>query len=83
MELFSHAIEEFDENITRICSTMKSAVEMAESGMNDDSTAQAAKILYELIAEVEDVTNPLDDVGSSISKAAKVLHKIEDITFRR
>lgn len=83
MELFSQAIEQFDDNIGRICSKMESAVSMAEYGMRDESTKQAANILYELIAAVKEVTNPLDDISSSISKAAKTLERTESIRFRR
>lgn len=83
MELFSQAIEQFDDNISRICTKLESAVSMAEHGMMDDSTKQAANILYELIATVKEVTNPLDDMGSSISKAAKTLERTENIRFRR
>lgn len=50
MELFSQAVEQFDDNIGRICTKMESAVSMAEYGMRDESTKQAANILYELIA---------------------------------
>ena len=52
MELFSQAVEQFDDNIGRICTKMESAVSMAEYGMRDESTKQAANILYELIAAV-------------------------------
>ena len=83
MELFSQAIEQFDDNISRICTKLESAVSMAEHGMMDDSTKQAANILYELIAAVKEVTNPLDDIGSSISKAAKTLERTGNIRFRR
>lgn len=62
MELFSQAVEQFDDNIGRICTKMESAVSMAEYGMRDESTKQAANILYELIAAVKEVTNPLDDI---------------------
>lgn len=83
MELFSQAVEQFDDNIGRICTKMESAVSMAEYGMRDESTKQAANILYELIAAVKEVTNPLDDIGASIFKAAKTLERTESIRFRR
>ena len=83
MELFSQAVEQFDDNIGRICTKMESAVSMAEYGMRDESTKQAANILYELIAAVKEVTNPLDDIGASISKVAKTLERTESIRFRR
>ena len=83
MELFSQAVEQFDDNIGRICTKMESAVSMAEYGMRDESTKPAANILSELIAAVKEVTNPLDDIGASISKAAKTLERTESIRFRR
>lgn len=83
MERFSMAIEAFDERIESICSRMEAAISMAESGMNDDSTKQAAEVLYDLISSVKSVTTPMDDVGSSISKGAKILKRAEDINYRR
>lgn len=83
MERFSMAIESFDERIESICSEMEAAISLAESGMNDASTKQAAEILYDLISSVKSVTSPMEDVGTSISKGAKILKRAEDINFRR
>lgn len=79
MEKFSMAIEHYDEEISKQCSIMEAALNEAENSLRDDNTKNACAILYDLISEIKDATNPLSGYGDQLSKGAKVLRRAEDV----
>lgn len=79
MDQFNSVIEDFDDTVLAICNRMESALDEAQASINDDLTHQSINALYEFIEQVRAVTDPMSDVGESLSKGAKTLRRAQDI----
>lgn len=79
LEKFSLAIMDFDDCIKIYCDRMESALYSAENSIKDENTKKGIDVLYELLAEVRDITNPMSDMGEAISRSAKRMRRAEEV----